>query len=338
MLGGIAVTGAAFSQQYTVELLDSAHKTSIRGLSVVTDSVFWASGSNGMVARSTDGGQHIQWMQVPGYEKRDFRDVEAFDAQTAVIMAVAEPAVILKTYNGGSSWEKVYEDTTKGMFLDAMLFTPDGKKGFVIGDPVQNNRAYLAATTNGGNSWLKVNDISARQLPALAAGEAFFASSGTNLCFINEQLVFVTGGKKSRIVLFNHLRNDSLPLLQGAESTGANSIASSPVAPYAVVVGGDFSKDTIAQNNCVLVKLSHQTFSFSKPVTPPHGYRSCVIFSGKHALVSCGTSGVDVSVDDGENWTLLSRKGFHVAQQAKKGTRVYLAGGSGRIAVLQTTK
>ncbi|WP_147313948.1 WD40/YVTN/BNR-like repeat-containing protein [Deminuibacter soli] len=320
--------------QQPVQLLDSAHKTSLRGLSVVNDSVFWASGSNGMVARSTDGGKHIQWIQVPGFEKRDFRDIEALNDKIAVIMAVAEPAVLLQTTDGGSSWTKVFEDTAKGMFLDAMAFSPDGRRGFVIGDPLQNNRPYLAATEDGGYSWFKVNTIADKQLPLLSTGEAFFASSGTNLCFMQQKLVFVTGGIKSRIVLYNNLRNDSLPIMQGQTSTGANSIASAASGNYAVVVGGDFAKDTIAHDNCVLVKLTGKGFSFNKPVTSPHGYRSCVIFTGKHSLVTCGTSGVDVSGDDGSNWQLLTRQGFHVVQQARNGHRVYFAGSNGRIAVM----
>src|SRR4029453_1654632 len=89
-------------------------------------------------ARSTNGGKTFEWITVQGYEQRDFRDVEAFDANTALIMAVAEPAIILKTKDGGKTWKKVFEDTTKGMFLDAMDFAEDEKHGIVIGDPIKN--------------------------------------------------------------------------------------------------------------------------------------------------------------------------------------------------------
>jgi photosystem II stability/assembly factor-like uncharacterized protein len=115
----------------TIQVLTSGAKTSLRGLSVVNDSVLWASGSNGAVARSTNGGKTFEWLVVKGYEQRDFRDVEAFNSSTAIIMAVAEPAVILKTGDGGKSWQKVFEDSTKGMFLDAMDFS--GDYGVVVG-------------------------------------------------------------------------------------------------------------------------------------------------------------------------------------------------------------
>ena len=81
-------------------------------------------------------------MTVKGFEKTDFRDIEAFDEKTAVIMGISEPAHILKTFNGGESWKLVYADSTKGIFLDAMDFFFDGR-GVVIGDPI-NGRMYMA--------------------------------------------------------------------------------------------------------------------------------------------------------------------------------------------------
>lgn len=109
------------------------------------------SGSKGTVGKSLDGGKTWKWMKVKGYNKCDFRDIEAFDENTAIIMAVASPAYILKTINGGKKWKKVYENKTKGMFLDAMDFK-DVKNGYMVGDPVEG-RFFIAKTNNGGDSW-----------------------------------------------------------------------------------------------------------------------------------------------------------------------------------------
>src|SRR5258706_15194724 len=98
-----------------VEMLTSGTKTSIRGLSVVNDNVIWVSGSNGIVGRSNNGGKTWNWVTVKGFEKNDFRDIEAFDAVTAIIMSVADPAYILKTNDGGETWKIVFENKTKGM-------------------------------------------------------------------------------------------------------------------------------------------------------------------------------------------------------------------------------
>src|SRR5450432_3186532 len=94
-------TALLHAQTPYTELLTSGTKTSIRGLSVVNDNVIWVSGSNGTVGKSTNSGKTWNWVIVKGFEKTDFRDIEAFDASTAIIMGIADPAYILKTTDGG---------------------------------------------------------------------------------------------------------------------------------------------------------------------------------------------------------------------------------------------
>ncbi len=326
----ITLSVFSISQQTSIKILESGKRVSLRGLSVVDDNIIWASGSGGSVARSTDGGNTFTWMKVPGYEKSDFRDIEAFDKNTAIIMGITTPAVILKTKDGGQTWRKVFEDTTKGAFFDAMDFSKP-QYGWLVGDPV-NNHFFLAQTFDYGETW----NGSYRDAPGTKVkdGEAFFASSGTNIKMIGYgyHFLLVSGGKASR--LFGGIYNDSIPIMQGKESTGANSIAIYD-KKKAVIVGGDFSKDTISSNNCVLIDevdpIKHANFSF--PQTNPHGYRSCVIYINKKTLLTCGTSGVDISNDGGMNWELITKDGFHVCQKAKKGKAVFLAG-NGRIAKL----
>lgn len=317
------------AQLPTIKIIESGKRISLRGLSVVNDNVIWASGSSGSVARSVDGGNTFTWITVAGYEKRDFRDIEAFDENTAIIMGIAEPAIILKTSDGGKNWRKVFEDSTKGMFLDAMDFTGE-QNGVVIGDPL-NQAIYLAFTSDKGESWKRMDQTTGNTHLLMAnVGEAFFASSGTNIKMLDHGFIFASGGRSSR--LFFKGRKDSLPIMHGNESTGANSIAVYK-NKKSVIVGGDFSKDTIGTNNCVLVKLKGKG-RFSQPRTPPHGYRSCVIYIDEKNLLTCGTSGIDISRDGGMNWELISKESFHVCQKAKKGNAVFLAGGNGRIAKL----
>jgi len=317
----------SYAQQHIISILDSGRKTSIRGLSVVDDDIVWASGSNGTVARSTDGGKTFEWLRVAGYEKRDFRDIEAFDKNTAIIMGIAEPAIILKTKDGGKNWYKVFEDSTKGMFLDAMDFDYQGR-GLVIGDPI-NEKAFLAMTNDFGESWEKSESGF-----TLKKGEAFFASSGTNIKIFmtrhaNISFSYASGGIVSKYYPFD----TTLPLIQGKESTGANSIACSSDKDW-IVVGGDFMNDTDTTGNCALSDYFGQTWY--KPTTPPHGYRSCVEYITKDKLITCGTSGVDISNDGGMNWELISIQSFHVCQKAKMGNKVFLASGNGKIAMLET--
>jgi photosystem II stability/assembly factor-like uncharacterized protein len=313
----------------TIEVLADNLETSMRGLSVIDDHVIWVSGSKGTVGLSTDGGKHWKWQTVKGFEGRDFRDIEAFDDRTAVVMAIAEPAVILRTTDGGATWRTVYENKAPGMFLDAMDFSDD-RHGAVIGDPIQG-RFFIAITSDGGLSW---KEMQADQRPKADSAEACFAASGTNLrLHPYGTSYFVSGGARSRLFI-NHTPHD-LPLLQGQQSTGANSLAchtdKKTKASTWVVVGGNFSSDTLRAGNCALSNNLGKTWS--APTTPPSGYRSCVEFITAASLLTCGTSGVDVSTDSGQHWKNISPIGFHVCRKAKKSEAVFLAG-KGRIARL----
>ena len=140
---------SVFCQQIKI-CADSVH-SSFRGLSVVNDNLLWVSGSNGTVGRSNDAGKSWKWMTVKGFEKTDFRDIEAFDEKTAVIMAVDTPAYILRTNDGGENWKVVYKNDDKGMFLDAMDFYNE-QEGIVVGDPM-NGRFFIATTSDSGKNW-----------------------------------------------------------------------------------------------------------------------------------------------------------------------------------------
>ena len=201
-----------YSQTPEINIITSGTNTSIRGLSVVNDNVVWVSGSNGTIGRTTDGGKNWKWMTVNSFEKTDFRDIEAFDGASAVIMGVGSPAYILKTNDGGKTWKVVYENNTKEMFLDAMEFWND-QAGIVVGDPV-NGKFFIARTFDGGETW---QEIPFDKRPAADSGEACFAASGTNIRPLDrDEAVFVSGGIRSRMFTKNEPIN--LPIVQGKET------------------------------------------------------------------------------------------------------------------------
>ena len=311
-----------------VKVLTKDVKTSLRGLSVVSDRVVWVSGSGGTVGKSTDGGKTWKWLVVKGFEKRDFRDIEAFDATTAVIMAVDAPAYILKTVDGGVSWKVVYENKTTGMFLDAMSFWNENA-GIVLGDPI-GGKFFVARTFNGGDSWQEIPEA---YRPVADSGEACFAASGTNIRPLDrDEAVFVTGGLKSRLFIRDSAIN--LPLIQGTESTGANSVAVMDAnkvkgGTTLMVVGGDFNNPASTDSNCFYTTDRGKTWT--APKKGPLGYRSSVEYLSKTHLITCGITGVDYTTDGGKNWDGISTEGFHVVRIAKNGSAIYLAGSNGKI-------
>jgi hypothetical protein len=321
-----------YAQNPELQILTSGTNTSLRGLCVVNDNVIWVSGSHGTVGKSLNSGKNWNWMTVKGFEGKEFRDIEAFDANTAIIMAVDSPAYILKTTDGGVSWKVVYENRTKGMFLDAMDFS-DIANGMVVGDPI-DGKVFLAYTEDNGNTW---KEVPGEKRPGADSGEAFFAASGSNLRLFRENGYYlVSGGLKSRLIARS--ASLQLPILQGKESTGAFSLDiydngnPDKAGKRMIVVGGDFSAPAAMIKNCFYTNNGGKTWN--APRTPPHGYRSCVEYLSPKDIISCGINGVDYSSDGGRNWKWISRDGFNVCRIARNGSAFFLAGENGKIAKL----
>lgn len=311
--------------------LNSGTTAQIRGLSVVDDRVIWASGTGGQVGRSTDGGDTWVWRSLPGFSKVDFRDIEGFDARTAVVVGIESPGYILRTEDGGEQWKVVYKNDHAHLFLDALYFWND-RSGIVIGDPI-DGRFFILRSFDAGRTW---QEIPEKNRPRALAGEACFAASGSNLTAIaGDEAVFVSGGTQSRF--FRRNTSTLLPLIQGQESTGANAIAGYRAGPRRkaknlIVVGGDFTNDRSDSLNCALSRDGGKTWI--RPTRPPYGYRSGVAWIDANRVIACGTSGVDISLDQGMNWQVLSTNSYHVCARAKSGNSIILAGAKGRIARL----
>ena len=144
-----------------------------------------------------------------------------------------------------------------------------------------------------------------------------------------------SGGKNSR--LFYDKTVFDLPMTKGKETAGTNSIAvydnfKKNKANKIIVVGGDFTADSLIDKNCFVSNNGGKTWD--RPKSPPNGYRSCVEFLNKETIVTCGLNGVDYSYDGGKNFYSISKEGFHVCRYARIGNTVYLAGGNGKIGKL----
>jgi len=137
--------------------------------------------------------------------------------------------------------------------------------------------------------------------------------------------------------MFTRKNPVTLPIIQGKETTGANSIAvydhfKLKGGKRMIVVGGDFNADSSSLKNCFYTSDGGK--SWNAPRTPPHGYRSCVEYLSKKDIISCGLTGVDYSFDGGKNFSLISKESFHTVRIAKLGETIYLAGGNGKVGKL----
>lgn len=320
----------------SVAIITSGTNTSLRGMSIPTEDVIWVSGSNGTIGKSVDAGRTWRWIIVPGFEKRDFRDIEAFDSSTAIAMAVDNPAYIIKSTDGGATWKKVFEQSRAGMFLDAMDFKND-KEGICIGDPLNIGETgrrlfYIIRTFDGGDTW---NEVAMYKMPAAAQGEAIFAASGSNISFLDNpdfEYAFVTGGAVSNLYLIGRQGKPNkavpIPIVQGKESAGTFSMATDKQKKF-YCIGGDYKAPTDYFDNYYYTTDAGGRWG-TPSVGPPFGYRSCIRIIDDKKLVACGPTGVDFAVDGHKEWRKASLESFNVCM-VSKGKQVFFAGEKGKI-------
>jgi photosystem II stability/assembly factor-like uncharacterized protein len=233
--------GPAFADEPAarIEAVASSVKVRLRGLFAVSDAVVWASGREGTVLRTLDGGQHWSVFRIAGAEALDFRDVHAFDAEQAVVMSAGpgEDSRVYRTADGGRSWALVLRNPDVDGFFDCMDFGEG--EGRLLGDPVRG-RFQVFASHDGGRSWAPT------QGPRALEKEAAFAASGTCLRRVHAGTVVVTGGSHARVLfspdrLGGEWRALELREFQPAESSGLFSIAQRE--GLLLAVGGDFKRE-----------------------------------------------------------------------------------------------
>jgi photosystem II stability/assembly factor-like uncharacterized protein len=316
------------------EIQDSGTQAGLRGISAVDENVAWAGGSQGTVLRTVDGGRTWQLRPVPGMDRTDFRDIEAFSADTAVIMGIGRPAKIFRTSDGGATWTETFSNDAAGIFLDAIAFV-DEHKGWGLGDPM-DGRFYLISTTDGGRTW---QELPPDRRPAAQNGESAFAASGTCLAVSGAgDFRFCTGGTVSRIF---HTADAGKTwsvspsgLLSGEASFGAFGIAFLD-AGIGLVVGGDYKNEPASARNAAVTADGGKTWR-TVEAKPPAGFRECAVFvpgTSPVLALPVGPSGSDYSLDAGRTWSPVpGPAGFHSLSITRSGRRGWAVGKGGLIA------
>ncbi|HOW84829.1 MAG TPA: YCF48-related protein [Candidatus Aminicenantes bacterium] len=315
---------------------ESGTRASLRGVSAVDDRTAWASGAGGTVLRTLDGGRSWAVIPVPGAEKTDFRDIEAFGPDEAVIMGIDRPARIFRTADGGKTWTQTFFDDTPGIFLDGLAFF-DERNGLAFGDPM-GGRFFFLTTADGGASWAPLPE---RSRPAAQPGEAAFAASGTSAAVDGRGRIWlVTGGSVSRVWRSEdrglHWRAVPSCLMEGSASSGGFSVAFLD-GRSGLAVGGDYLAERASAGNAAVSSDGGLTWI---PVGAgrPGGFREAAAFvpgSTPPAAVAVGPSGSDLSLDLGRTWTpIAGPTGFHSVSFARKGRAGWAVGRNGIIARL----
>mgnify|MGYP003394289958 CR=1 FL=1 len=304
---------------------------SFRGLSVVSEKIIWASGTGGTVIRTVDGGKTWNVMTVAGAEKLDFRDIEAFDRNTAYVLSIGngESSRIYKTTDGGASWKQQFKNKNEKAFFDAIACW-DMKNCIAMSDPVDGH--YVLVATTDGENW---KPIVSNQMPAAKEGEAAFAASGTCLIVSGKNDVYlVSGGNDARVFRSTDRGLTwtvaETPVTKGTLGSGIFSIAFRN-ALHGVLVGGNYEKPTESKLNLAFTGDGGKTWHDGKGLT---GYRSAVAFIDDKTMIAVGTNGTDISTDRGATWKKLGSEDLNsVAAKGKKA--VWAVGPKGTVLKLK---
>lgn len=317
-------------------MLESGARVRLRGVSAVSSQVAWASGDKGTYLRTSDGGATWQVGVVPGASELDFRDVDAFDRETAYLLSIGEgeKSRIYKTTDGGRTWTLQFKNSRPTAFFDAMAFW-DAQHGIAVSDPV-GGRFLVITTSDGGRTWV---ETPTEGMPAALEGEGAFAASGTCIAVEGRKNVwFGTGGPGGARIFRSRDMGRTwevapAPLVSG-KAAGVFSITFWD-ARHGVAVGGDYTKEREAKDNVAVSRDGGRTWTRIGGAVP-NGYRSLVAFvpgTKRPTLFAVGPSGSDYSLDGGRSWQTSGNEGFHSASFAGPVNAGFAVGEAGRVAL-----
>lgn len=338
-----AVTVARLAAAPGWSLQSSGSKANLRGISVVSEQVAWASGSGNTVLRTADGG--TTWTRLtppndPKTDPLDFRDVDALDARTAYLLSIGPgPASrIYKTTDAGATWARQFANQDPKGFFDAMSFW-DAEQGLVIGDSIDGHFQILI-TTNGGATWTKVPDAA---LPPAQPDEGSFSASGSNIAVVGTDHAWISVGTKTKCrVLHTADRGKTWSVVHAplatSESAGIFSVAFRDTE-HGVIVGGDYKREAGTGDNAAFTADGGKTWTLVQE-KGLSGFRSAVKYvpGTPGSLIAVGPQGADISTDDGKTWAPLAQTppppGFHALGFAAGLDVAWACGKNGTVARL----
>ena len=305
----------------------------LQAVSPVSDQIVWVSGHGGTFARTTDGGATWAAMVMPGEETLQFRDIDAFSANTAYMMSAGGGTVsrIYRTDDGGVTWDLQFQNQHPDGFFDCMAFW-DVDHGVLYGDEIEG-QLFILRTENGGDSWTRVP---ASALPAAQEGEGGFAASGTCITTGPDGRAWIATGAAARarvLVTEDHGRSwTDVPVpVAGGNGAGLTTIGFLD-SEVGIALGGVIGQNDGRTDNVTVTADGGRTWSLggrSRLAGPVYG-SSWVPGAPRPTVVAVGPGGADYSVDGGLSWRAADTRTYW-AVAFTSADRGWAVGPNGRI-------
>ncbi len=350
------------------EIQDAHTTASLRGIHYVGNGVAWASGTDGTVLRTEDMGFVWQLCTIPpGAEKLDFRGIQAFDNNTAIVMSSGKGDLsrLYKTTDGCQTWKLVAKNPDAQGFWDSVKFYDDANvsskdpaSALILGDSVGGKLKVWAWKEGWNDRELEPAD---ELRGAAAVGEGSFAASNSVLDIATTPQVDKTWKWNYRFVsqilghaYLSYVRSEAtatcepcrmeasrveVPMATGAPGSGIFSFHFRTEL-IGIAVGGDYSKPNATAKTAAF--STDGGFIWKLAANLPNGYRSAVAYDlASRCWITVGPNGTDISTDDGRNWHPL-KPGPGDASDADQHWNAlslpFVVGPKGRIGLLKTER
>ncbi len=121
-----------------------------------------------------------QW-QYPKPQGNTLRDIYVFNKDTAV--AVGDLGTVIKTTDGGTSWDVQHHAGGSGIQLNSVNFI-DAQNGWAAGGAYQSNQNVLLKTSDGGTTWVQVKTDT-----TLPYNSVYFVDEDTGFVFGEDGII-----------------------------------------------------------------------------------------------------------------------------------------------------